>query len=86
MRRVLGGLAKRSQLSLLCLQFMVWYKYVLAPGILQVKAMLFNSADADLFNSHVSYGNNGIYHKQNSEQDELASLLHQTMFITLIIL
>ena len=70
---------------------MVWYKYFLAPGILQVKAMLFNSADADLFNSHVSYGNNGIYHKQricmrHSEQDELASLSHQTMFITLIIL
>lgn len=53
--------------------------------------MLLNYADADLFNSHVSYGNKGIHHKHlicipHSERAEFASLSHQKMFITLIIL
>lgn len=57
----------------------------------QVKAMLLNYADADLFNSHVSCGNKGIHHKHlicilHGERARFASLSHQTMFITLIIL
>lgn len=53
--------------------------------------MLLNLADADLFNSHVSYGNKGIHHKhsiciRHSEQDGAASAAHRAVFITLIIL
>lgn len=59
-----GCLAKRSHLSLLCLPFIVWYKYFRALGILQVTAMLLNYADADLFNSQVTDSNKGIHHKR----------------------
>lgn len=53
--------------------------------------MLLNYADADVFNSHVSYGNKGIHHKhliciRRTGRGKFASLSRQTMFITLIIL
>lgn len=53
--------------------------------------MLLNYAEAYLFNSHVSYGNKGIHQKPlicilHGERAKFASLSHQTMFITLIIL
>lgn len=62
-----------------------------SPWHPRVKAMLLNFADADLFNSYVSFDNKGIHHKQlicilRTEWGKFASLSHQTMFITLIIL
>lgn len=62
-----------------------------SPRCPQVKAMLLNYAEADLFNPHVSRANKGIHQKHlicipRRERGKFASLSHQTMFITLIIL
>lgn len=61
------------------------------PWYTQVKALLFNYAEADLSYSYVSHANKGIHQKQlicipQSRHDKFAFPSHQTVLISLIIL